>query len=429
MMKKPVIEQILLSFAFVTSFAAITACSSKSEWLTNPPPTAASYRENGGVMKEEFISNAEFVIVVDNSGSMKPKIERVNRELGTFVSTFTNKNPLRYRFGVLEITDEHSVGFDFKFPGQLRQVRESEDQLIPNKFFISSDDDLSQDRRIKLMQATIQVPIKQPHSERGPNFEAMFRPLFDLYSDKGRVHPNNQGFFMADDAYTFFMIISDANDESVNLTPLNVALQLSRTKKDYVPGRVSKYVSGFAAMVPVHRGENCNQDQAGPPTRTQELIRLVGGVSVDVCAQDFGAAMAKWGQQIRKKTIERDIILKAEPTITNSNDPNDEKELRVFYGPDSQDMSKNKFIPRNMNGKKGGYTFDPRGHQWSLHFGEDFELENAQPHSTLHILYVGVNAQARGQGKVRPLAGPRAKRSEQIPLPPPPPPPPPLQKD
>jgi hypothetical protein len=274
---------------------------------------------------------------------------------------------LDYRFGVIGIYDsvlfdraDHIQKWGKVEKGILRPIFEYDNNLqeklaqLNRRYLIPEDDNL-----INRMKATIDVPVLQPNSQGGPNFEESLSPILILFSQFGLNRPENAGYDMGPDAFKFVILITDANDQSEK-TPEEVAARLW----SLVGGR-KDMVSVFAAIVPPGASTaTCSRDEAGPPTKIIQLVQLVDGQIGNVCnPQVFGQQMADWAKRVRVKTLERVIQLKMGTPEYDPSDPS--HSLQVFYGTEE------------LHNGDGGYHYDID--KQTIRLGGDLELK--EPHS------------------------------------------------
>jgi hypothetical protein len=321
--------------------------------------------------------------------------------------------------------------------GVLRAVRTQGDVLAPgNRYFISSEDP----QLVQKMISTILIPIAQPYNipqpraakgvpfeQRlaaaraagktanevdgcGPNYEEVLSPIAAFYSfdpanpkyGDGRHYPENQGFYLDKNAFTFIIFLTDADDSS-EFSAEQLASDLFKMK-----GGDESKVSAFGAIIPYGGAggpgkEWCQPDAAaghldkspGGPIKIQKFIAAVHGDQANLCSDTFGDDLAAWGTKLRKKTIERVIHLNGIPQW-NPKDP--AHTLRVFYGTKG-DATDFEILPGD-----GGYHYLPDPTDPTIRLGDDLQLKTV-PGGRLHIQYYPITPHDLHRGLAQPYSG------------------------
>ncbi|MEQ1664193.1 MAG: hypothetical protein ABL927_02315 [Bdellovibrionales bacterium] len=358
---------------FALSIALISCARSKSDWLVSPDPVYQSYNETAGDPVIEFNPKAEIIFVIDNSASMSKHIARVSENIDRFVDSFAKNNPLEYNLAVVSVYDSRTFssekyksqwaesGTTYKM-GQFRNVKNSQNEIINDKYFISSNDS-----EIKQMLShTLKVGV-QKMEDGGPVIEESFSPVAAVYnfyksmnSDKAMkdaaIAPND--FFMGDDSYKIIFFVTDATDASTITSSELYYNLVARSKGDRTK------VLSFGAIVPSD-ANGCVRDPGNKAYKLEEflsLTRISGDESnvVSLCG-DFGNKFAAFGKSIRARVLGRTVALtNGVPVISD----NPEETLRVFYG--SQE------IPMEEAAGIVGFKYNPRNN--SIRINSNIQL-------------------------------------------------------
>lgn len=410
-------------------------CETKSAPLISPRATVGAFSRSASFSTVDITTTAEVVAILDNSGSMGPRIENVAANLETWAEKFTENNPLKIHFSVLPIYDAkiwsqpgYIANCGRVRNGLLRAVRDAEGNVIRNQpHFVTSEDP----NFLAKIKATLKIAVAQPYSSVhdanrllrtraalaearskgitanevngcGPELEESLSPLTALYSaSQGLQYPENRGFHLAqankaDKPFRFFMFVTDAASEEANPD------QVAKMFIDMSDGDMTK-ISAFGALfIPGYQGAldpKCVGDgaeNAGSPRSIMRFIRNVNGRQTHVCSRTFGEDMAAWGRELREKTVTRTVRLN---TIPGWDPYNKERSIRLFYGV-HRDPTKDTEIE---NGD-GGFKYDPDSQTLTL--DSDVKIKPV-PGGQLYVIGPQVNANAIRDRVVVP-AQPRA---------------------
>lgn len=426
---KPIPKLPIAILTAAIALAALPACSHPQDsWVMTLPPTVQLHQETpaqvdqSAGLKTVEPPKVEFLFVEDNSDSMAVHIKDVDDNIDQFVNEFSRNNPVDFHFAVVSVYDSktyQTADFQQKPPnsyyrcGQFHKVKDANDQVIPNKYFISSTDSNWQAE----LKNTMEIGI-QHLAQGGPNYEETFSPVAAVWGgaqdqpleftgqagvqELAQIETNRQGYrFGGDNAYKIVFFITDANDDST----VSSSVLFDELKQS--AGGDSSKVWGFAAIVPpkceLASGRLCPRDDAGPPTKIEKFLQLANHLPFDprthqresnivsLYNMSFGKKFADWGKSIREQTITQKIPLQDVPVISNA----PSKTLRVYYG--------NQEIPWENKPGVVGYTYDPASK--SVIIDPKFQLDIV-PGAKLHVVYSAIPPEAVLDGRVKDYSAP-----------------------
>ncbi len=413
----------VLKFAIVSAAAGmLAACSQPRDgWVATPEQMPVQVNESSGLLNHDYTPKAEFLFVEDNSDSMQPHIDKVDRNIAQFVNEFSKNNPVEFHFAVVSIYDSRTYQSPTFFKqfgknahyyrcGQFHHVKDANDQVIPNKYYISSSDP---DWKSELKN-TMEIGV-QHLNQGGPNYEETFSPVAAVWGfhqpveftgtkalqEIAQLNQIREGFSFHDPrAFKVIFFVTDANDDS-NIS----ATELYADLKKSTGGNGSR-VWGFGAIVPPSC-TLCQRDDAGPPYKLERFLKLTNHLpfqklangqivqesnAVSLYSNSFGKDFANWGKSIRNKLVTQVIPLRYVPLIDGSS----HYSLRVFYG--------NQEIPFESSKGVIGYTYDPNNH--SIVLDKHLQLQPI-PGAKLHIRYTAIPPQAILNGDVSEYISPQ----------------------
>ena len=284
--------------SLVVAALALSACGKNTEDLlaTNLPPAPAveakptpypveptpapnMVTDSAKVQNEYESGKVDVLFVIDNSASMKAHQDRLIKNIERFASSFINNSDVDFHVGVVKVFDSKTFAnrTDITANGQL-----------VNGFVKRGGDTVAE------LQALLKVGVLEL-KDGGPEFEESFSPVKAALSEEMLNGPN-AGFYRSD-AHLAVIMITDANDDSVNFDETNLQAFLDQLKK----GRSDKY-STFA------EGMACKTDPSGAPDRINNFIKITGGKKYSLCDRDYGKNLAKVGSEITAKAIFNRVV-------------------------------------------------------------------------------------------------------------------------
>lgn len=278
---------------------------------------------DGGQSQLDFNPRVDILFVIDDSDSMKAAQANLVKNIGLFSAGIQKNKLIDYHIGVTSVwdsSDRYAQATKYK-NGQIRGVvtKKNSDQLA----------------------ALLNIGIT-PYSKGGPENEEVFSPIAEAIqtTNTGRGAPN-EGFFR-EDSQLVVVILTDADDGSTSLSADDLTKSLFAFK-----GGNRKKVSVYAALVKasdkdeykdwglrVHpqyhpecfTGKKLNGTCAAgfAPTRLQDFVlkanvahgtreQIQANHIMSLVQKDFGKDLAKIGNDIRVKTLEKTILLPERP--------------------------------------------------------------------------------------------------------------------
>lgn len=315
--------------------------------LTNPQILAGRQANVGGKASEVQNPKAEILFVIDNSVSMESHIANVSKNIDKFVDSFVGKSSLEFNIAVTSVydtrcfdlgncADEFAGREHIRANGEFYPVTDKDGKV--EKHFLSSTDEDLKSKLKKLLKVKA-----QGLEEGGPQVEELLSPLKAIYLDSKKAHPTQNGFFKGPDAYKIIVFISDASDNSKFDVKALYDQLLTR-----VSGREKLMAFGaFFTDVDVHNSRSSaaetackkNPDPGVKNNRVEQFLDLAkptfaaeNANKVHLCNDNFGSALAKFGDLIRQQTQSYSITLSNEPNLRNANSEDTEKGIWVTYG-------------------------------------------------------------------------------------------------
>ena len=228
--------------------------------------------EGDDVFFQNDAGEVDVLVVVDNSGSMQPYQELLSQNFDQFLTYFIEGN-VDYHIGVVTTTINRPEGFLGAGCSQ-DEVDAIPDggQLVRTAWITPNTDDGD-----ALFQDLVSVGTCGAGYEMG--IESAYRAVTEPM-----VNGANEGF-LREDAYLSIIFVSDEEDASPQ--PVNDYINAFRDVK----GQRARDVFNASALV-VTSLDECDRRQvesgASPGTRYLDLAEQTGGVTGNICADDFG---------------------------------------------------------------------------------------------------------------------------------------------
>lgn len=228
--------------------------------------------EGDDVFFQNDAGEVDVLVVVDNSGSMQPYQALLSQNFDQFLTYFIEGN-VDYHIGVVTTTINRPEGFLGAGCSQ-DEVDAIPDggQLVRTAWITPNTDDGD-----ALFQDLVSVGTCGAGYEMG--IESAYRAVTEPM-----VNGANEGF-LREDAYLSIIFVSDEEDASPQ--PVNDYINAFRDVK----GQRARDVFNASALV-VTSLDECDRQQvesgASPGTRYLDLAEQTGGVTGNICADDFG---------------------------------------------------------------------------------------------------------------------------------------------
>lgn len=302
------------------------SCGKKSDYLYKtealvPLPVSERYQ-----LSEE--GKVDIVWVIDNSGSMSSIQQSVIQNANLFIQEFTKIRGLDWRMSLLstDLGEDPYLG-------------------MPTVFDYNHPDPVTE-----FSQAVRRLGIDGDATER--SFDPIIKQL--------NAHPN----FLRPNAYLVMIYVTDEEEQS-NITASNFLNNLVARKG----GRLGM-IRAYGAISAKDLGCSGWNEYAGSPY--EAVINATNGSVFGTCSAQFGAELAKLGNQIVSIVSSPVVLLNKRPLV---------RSLKVLYKGAELPVG-----PRSMGGK---WVFDPevngvRFHDYGfLDVGEqyitiDFEVDQGQ---------------------------------------------------
>ncbi|HEX7676155.1 MAG TPA: vWA domain-containing protein [Bdellovibrio sp.] len=403
-------RHILALSIYLGALALLAACSPESKGLQSQPvveeqsqPEIPHYdpiasqkfdwiQEDGGQSQLDFNPQVDILFVTDNSDSMKSAQENLARNIDRFTESIVKNKMIDYHIGVVSCWDstERYAKMNkepFKV-GDLRFVKDLNGRAINKRFFTKAD--ATKDSLAKTLNIGVLA-----YNQGGPEIEEFFSPLSAALENTGHG-ATNEGFFR-ENAQLIVVIMTDADDSTSRVSPEEMA----KTLVDFKGGKQDK-VAVYGVLVnakdpdskkdwdlrihPKYHPECFDMTGKTPknngkctgfgPDRLEQFVvaanvnsgtpdQIRSKYIMDITSTDFGAGLAKMGNDITVKTLAKEIFLSQRPRV------NDQGQLmvRVRYGTEKDLASgKAQVIPQKAI---GGWLYDPENN--SVHLSGDIK--------------------------------------------------------
>ncbi len=347
----------LLKITLGLSLLPLVACSPRSESLATqrpleqpqveiphydmPPAQRFDWvTEDGGQSQLDFNPKIDILFIVDNSDSMKSTQDNIRRNISHFTAGILKNRMIDFHIGVVSTWDNteraRSTKKDPYDIGELRHIRDSKGKIYDQRFL---------SRKIstpEVIASTIHIGVA-PYKEGGPEIEEFFTPLIAALKKSIPGQPNEG--FLRDEAQLVVIIVTDAEDAGNSLSPEQVVHEV-RKFKNHQADKIAVYGVLVRAEDPddkkdwalrIHpqyneqcfnivKGKSVNNGTCSPfgPKLLEEFIVKAndrGGSVEDIkrkyilplVSPDYGTELARIGNEITVKTLEKEIRLSQRP--------------------------------------------------------------------------------------------------------------------
>lgn len=279
------------------------------------------------------------LFVVDNSGSMKGYQDKLSQNMAYFSKKFFSNARINYRIGVVPVYDSKYLNDQTVYKSGVRKMN-ALGELVPlkgvavndkqNQLFITRETH----NPAHVLQQTVAIGVQW-----GPEAEESFSPVLAVTDEKINTE-KNQGFYEKD-AYLAVIFLSDADD----VTPGLSGEEFYQRLVDLKDGDRSKVIIAAALPNLNNKSESCKTDGRGPLQAFPALLAKSGALYADLCSDNFGVELAKFGQYLIQRIGSQEIQLPFTPDVTT---------LVVSYGSaESTEAERIILSPGNS-----GYFFD-----------------------------------------------------------------------
>lgn len=279
----------IITLFLISGFTTLIAgCYAGDKTLVPKPPYQPTAIQTDYAIKYE--PKVDIVFVVDDSGSMYTHQRNLSTNLGLFTSAMEQNKFLDYHIGVMS-TSTDSYSWSSVTPGLL--------QGTPS--YVDRDTDMG----LTKLQRNIEAL-----GTNGSATERMFDPLYiGLVRDREKLNPG----FLRSDAFLVVIFVTDAEDQSKEITGFKLFNELMRLKAGD-----EKRLLGYSVLAyPGFFSDRCSQDGWEDPVQNINFMSLfsnaynsrVSGSVVaspnrvtnvfSLCDSDYGQKLANIGEDIR----------------------------------------------------------------------------------------------------------------------------------
>lgn len=217
----------------------------------------------------------DILFVIDNSGSMNTHQKNLSANVARFVASFSSKVQLDFHIGVISTDNDYYA------------TKDCCGRLIGTPNFLTNTTPNFQSLLTQRMLLGI----------LGSGSEKVFDPL-----NLALTEPNLSGAnlnFLRPDAFLAVIVITDAEDQSLNSGPDDTYAMLVKLKN----GKADRVLS-YGVLVPSGT-TNCSRDEADrEPTRIENFLgrSVTAGTNIfSLCAPDFGDRLVNVGKDLARR--------------------------------------------------------------------------------------------------------------------------------
>ncbi len=241
----------------------------------------------------------DVVLVVDNSGSMRPIQDSVINNAKLFFEQFAKEAYVDWKVGIVSTdkTEEPFLGFKTKFDSSL----------------VDQDDATSFDKVVRQFQGAM--------SNLGINGAGYEYTFYNLKRMLDRFSGGNTDSFQRGDSHLVVIMISDEEEQSRTFGDAYEAINFLNTMKGYVSS--SKKLRFYGAIK--HKQlKDCNNYDRDPwiGSEFEKIISASEGFVVSACVPKFGNELARIGKDIASLVGLPSLLLRRRPVVST---------LEVFY--------------------------------------------------------------------------------------------------
>ena len=275
------------------------------------------------------------LFVVDNSGSMRGYQQKLADNIEKFADTFFENTRVDYRIGVVPVYDSKNLN-DTKIYNSGPRKMNPLGELVKLKGL--PEGDATTELFITRHTPNPKEVLKQTvllGTQWGPEAEESFSPVMQVMNPQHNAE-KNQGFYEKE-AHLAVIFLTDADDVSPNLSAEDFYNQLVAAKD----GDRSKVLIAAAIPDPAKHGSSCTTDGRGPIDAIPTLMKISGGITADLCSNNFGTRLTDFGNYLVRQLTSQKIPLGFLPDVTT---------LMVTYGAPDSKIEDRQVIPRGENG-------------------------------------------------------------------------------
>ena len=317
-------RSFLIAALAICSAAVVVSCSATDPKLVPLPAKKEEKIVNTGE-KFNFNPKVDILFVVDDSGSMESKQANLIHNIQLFTAGLAANQIMDYHIGVLTSSYQ-----DFQ-----KGAKGGDGLLVGPPYYV----DRQTPNALQALSENLHVGTSGSGTEKffAPVMAALSQPL---------VTGANAGFYR-DDAHLAVIFITDANDQSPNVSAQDFYDFLVGLKH----GDKAKIIS-YGIIIP-STDTVCDRSSEDPPVKTEEYMRIAGGTVFGLCDIDYGQKLAGLAIDLGKR-VGRIMYLSRAPDVST---------IVVTYGSAT--------LP---NDPKTGWIFDPLKN--ALIFGTEIDWKS-----------------------------------------------------
>ncbi len=330
----------------IASVLLLQACDVASPLRQDKPETFNAITTEQNQSAGATDPQVNILFVVDNSGSMAGHQAKLSANIEQFANEFFENSRIDYRIGVVPVYDSRYLN-DTKVYGTsgVRKMN-ALGELVPLVGTNSAEKQLYITRNTpnpkEVLKKTVLIGVQW-----GPEAEESFSPVLAV-TEPTKNRDINQDFYIPE-AHLAVIFLTDADDVSPGLSAEDFYSRLVNLKN----GDRSKVL--IAAALPnlsksqefgSKAATTCTTDGKGPIQMFPSLLRVSGGITADLCSDNFGKTLASFGQLLNKRVATQKIAIGYTPDIDS---------LVVSYGLKDQPESERQQLHRD----KSEYIFLP----------------------------------------------------------------------
>lgn len=336
-----------------------SACAPTSPKKQGPVEEYGSVELTSAAQSVDLTPKVDILVVIDNSLSMGKHQKNLSDNIEKFVTAFAENQSLDFHFAMIPIWDSFHFNHDQKGQTVTKHLKMGELLPLKNPQYTPSKSNQTSEYLEGPRYVTRQTPNYIDVMKKtlllgetpGPAYEESFTPIVPALISKEMTDGPNKGFYRKD-AFLIVVIISDADDSNVEISPDVLALQLFALK-----GKDRSRVASVGVVVP-STDRKCPKDQAAPEgaKRIERFVENTNGKILNLCSSNFGEDLAQIGRDLSVRVPRQIIKLTSIPDMSDAlqnADPKLDKSFRVMMG----DQPMPKAVSPNFD---NGWSYDPQ---------------------------------------------------------------------
>lgn len=335
----------------ILSILMISCSKTKAPLMQAPPEKFQQLNISAGEVKQIEKPKVEVLFVVDNSGSMKPHQETLQKNIDAFADIFFSNSRIEAKVGVVPVYDRKYLNDRMKNRfgqervmnpyGELVALKNPDGSKIDSVPYITS----STPNAKEVLKATVAIDVQW-----GPEAEESFSPVLEIIQNKELNSTKNAGFYEKD-AHLFIIFLTDADDATPGLSAEEFYEKLVQEKSD--PGTDNGREKVHIAMAlanPDKKSATCPIDGDGPVYKFPELQAFSRAYKADLCSSDFGKKFAQYAQEVANSIAQQRIRLEFLPDVS----------FEITYGVQGSTKEERQVVPDT------NYKFYPETNEFIL---------------------------------------------------------------